>query len=178
MNTDPETTQDPASNTRPTADLCEITAHPNYVAGFLFGSDYQTVALIRKKRPRWQKGKLNGIGGSIEQGETSLQAMVREFREETGVETTPESWHAYATITKMEHGRLAWKVDFFAGTAPGTLKHLQSATDETVEILLVMDLYERRMECVENLSWLIPRAMEQTRYPHVRAYVHEVIHFD
>ena len=39
-----------------------------YVAGFLVSDDRYYVALIRKKRPAWQEGRLNGIGGHIEGG--------------------------------------------------------------------------------------------------------------
>ena len=55
-----------------------------YVAGFLFSPDRSRVLLIRKNRPAWQAGKLNGLGGKIEPGETPPQAMRREFREEQG----------------------------------------------------------------------------------------------
>ena len=53
-----------------------------YVVGFLFQGD--KVALIQKNRPAWQKGKLNGIGGHIEENETPLSTVDREFFEELG----------------------------------------------------------------------------------------------
>lgn len=55
-----------------------------YVLGFMFNEDESKVLLVHKNRPTWQAGKLNGIGGKIEAGETPLQAMEREFMEETG----------------------------------------------------------------------------------------------
>jgi 8-oxo-dGTP diphosphatase len=39
-----------------------------YVVGFLFNSDTNKVCLIKKNRPQWQKGRLNGVGGHIEDG--------------------------------------------------------------------------------------------------------------
>lgn len=54
-----------------------------YVLGFLFSEDGSRVLLIWKNRPAWQAGKLNGIGGKIEDGEQPLDAMKREFVEET-----------------------------------------------------------------------------------------------
>jgi len=63
----------------------------SYVCGFLFTdpdaaqSHLLQVLLIRKLRPAWQKGYLNGIGGKIEPGETPLEAMNREFEEEAGI---------------------------------------------------------------------------------------------
>ncbi len=36
-----------------------------YVVGFMFTEDEKQVVLIEKKRPEWQAGKLNGVGGKI-----------------------------------------------------------------------------------------------------------------
>lgn len=55
-----------------------------YVLGIMFSEDEERVLAIWKNRPDWQAGKLNGIGGKIEDGETPIEAMRREFREETG----------------------------------------------------------------------------------------------
>lgn len=56
-----------------------------YVVGFCFNPSMTHVALIEKLKPEWQKGKLNGVGGKVEDGETAGHAMVREFYEEAGV---------------------------------------------------------------------------------------------
>ena len=56
-----------------------------FVVGFAFGENKDTILLIKKLRPEWQKGLLNGIGGKIEKGESSLDAMRRECKEETGL---------------------------------------------------------------------------------------------
>lgn len=69
---------------------------PDYVVGFcFFGTPTDpSVVLIRKKRPAWQEGKLNGIGGHIEPNENPYQAMNREWSEETmGM---PVEWSDYA----------------------------------------------------------------------------------
>ena len=68
----------------------------NYCLGFAFSLDLKKVLTIRKKRPAWQAGRLNGIGGKQEPGETALQAMKRECLEETGVHI--ENWEYFATI--------------------------------------------------------------------------------
>lgn len=56
-----------------------------YVLGFAFSGDLNSVVLIHKNKPAWQKGKLNGIGGRVERFELPKYAMVREFSEEAGV---------------------------------------------------------------------------------------------
>src|SRR5690606_7863558 len=66
------------------------------------------VCLIRKQKPDWQKGLLNGVGGKIEDsdGSTAItrwdviqqRAMAREFFEETGVSVMPADWHRFHTM--------------------------------------------------------------------------------
>jgi 8-oxo-dGTP diphosphatase len=67
-----------------------------YCLGFAFSLDRSKVLVIRKKRPAWQAGRLNGIGGKLEAGETALLAMQRECQEETGL-NIPD-WEYFATI--------------------------------------------------------------------------------
>ncbi len=56
-----------------------------YVVGFAFNENADSVLLVKKRRPRWMEGLLNGIGGRIEKGEKPLDAMNRECKEETGL---------------------------------------------------------------------------------------------
>jgi len=60
-----------------------------YCLGFLFYSN--SVLLIEKLKPDWQKGKLNGIGGHVEENETPDYSMIREFKEETSLDL-PIEW--------------------------------------------------------------------------------------
>ena len=43
------------------------------------------ILLVKKDRPDWQKGRLNLVGGHIEEGETPEQAALRELQEESGL---------------------------------------------------------------------------------------------
>jgi 8-oxo-dGTP diphosphatase len=70
-----------------------------YVLGFAFSADGSEVILIKKNKPDWQKDKLNGVGGKSEKGENVYESMVREFKEETGVETKPAQWDLFSSLT-------------------------------------------------------------------------------
>ena len=65
-----------------------------YVAGFLFSPAGTEVVLVHKKKgPGVVVGKWNGVGGKVELGEAPLPAMIREFKEETGVHIL--DWRLY-----------------------------------------------------------------------------------
>lgn len=126
-----------------------------WVVGFLLDEDANSVILIRKNRPQWQEGKLNGVGGKVEPGETTHKAMRREFLEETGVYVT--QWHHFATLT-WEEG----VVHFLRAFAPlAVLERCRTMTDESVERHRVHTLGAPgpgRAFVTPNLLWLVPLA--------------------
>lgn len=67
-----------------------------YVLGFLFHAGRRRVVLLKKARPEWQVGQLNGVGGRVEGEESPLRAMWREFLEETGISVS--SWSHFLTM--------------------------------------------------------------------------------
>lgn len=117
-----------------------------YVAGFLF--ENEKVALVVKNRPAWQKGKMNGIGGHIEEGETPAEAMAREFVEETGY-ADPITWYPFAVLSG-EH----FAVHFFYGY--GDLSNVKTVTDEWIVVVPVDRV--NATNAIPNLTWLIPMA--------------------
>lgn len=121
-----------------------------YVAGFLFSADRKRVALIRKNKPDWQKGRLNGIGGKVEDGETIGEAMVREFEEETGRPTG--GWSYFARV-----GNGNFTVSFFRLFGDCSL---DSKTDEIVAWYPIAKL--DKLPVIPNLRWLIPLALDDS----------------
>ena len=118
-----------------------------YVLGFAFRDG--EVCLIKKERPDWQKGKLNGIGGKLESCESPVGAMVREFREETGAETKPQDW-TYFAVPKNP----AYTVHCFFTNAP---VQTETKTDEEVNWFPISGNWKR--SSLRNLKWLIPLAL-------------------
>ena len=136
-----------------------------YVAGFMFHYlDLFIVALIEKQKPAWQKGKLNGIGGKIEINETPVDAMVREFKEEAGVDTAASQWTHYATLESGDS-----IVYFFAGK--GDLESVYSAEVEEVKLIRVENL--SFLPVIPNLTWLVPMAQLAVKNDHNYVYIKE-----
>jgi 8-oxo-dGTP diphosphatase len=135
----------------------DLSARPKreWVVGFLLDDAAERVVLIRKNRPEWQAGKLNGVGGKVEADDADLEAaMVREFWEETGVRVN--SWHHFA--------RLEWEegtVHFFrAFRYADLLAACRTTTDETIELhpLAELLLPGNPAGATPNLLWLVPLA--------------------
>lgn len=124
------------------------------VCGFLFDESLEQVVLIQKQRPAWQKGRLNGVGGKVEPGETPHQAMVREFEEETG--TRIEEWEEFGTLSDKAHG---FHVVFFRAVRPlDVVEGVRSVTDE--RIVRVPPSEIGNMHTIRNLRWIVPAAMD------------------
>jgi 8-oxo-dGTP diphosphatase len=127
-----------------------------YVAGFLFKDSPTSglsVVLIEKKRPAWQKGLLNGVGGKIEKAESMYDAMVREFREETGL--LVYNWRLFCTLYSSDFS--SWRVFFFSSYVPGrNYRALQQMTDEQVSWYDSDEV--NRLRTIDNLRWLVPMA--------------------
>lgn len=97
-----------------------------YCLGFAFNAAGDRVLLIRKNRPAWQAGRLNGIGGKLEPGESALQAMVRECREETGL--VIDHWTPFARMSGPD-----FEVVCFRAITDAIAEAL-SLTDERVQV--------------------------------------------
>lgn len=76
-----------------------------YVAGFVFNPGRSHALLIRKARPSWQAGLWNAIGGHIEPGEFAFVAMIRECREECGLQIPKGAWQYVAHVTNVDEVR-------------------------------------------------------------------------
>lgn len=126
-----------------------------YVVGFWFNNARDRVALIRKIKPEWQKGLLNGVGGKVEGNESFRQAMVREFQEETGVETIEGNW----TLAIEQRGENYFLAVFHGKALTNVCEDFIKA-DEQVEWYNVKELLERE-DLIKNLPWFITLAFDK-----------------
>jgi 8-oxo-dGTP diphosphatase len=131
----------------------------------MFESAQGRVVLIKKNRPENQKGLLNGVGGRIEENETPFEAMAREFEEETGMLTDPQSWLLFHKEIQSDivEGVLTEKeLLFFVCEGQDLYNKVRSATDEEVVLQYVGKDADMLSFCVVpamyNLRYLVPMA--------------------
>ncbi len=117
------------------------------------------VALVRKNKPTWQAGRLNGIGGGIEANERPIDAMTREWFEETY--NWHSEWERFAEIRFPET-----IVHFFKANVPELPEF--PAINDIGEKLEVWDfsIVVRNSLVIPNLKWLLPMAFEDPDAKH------------
>jgi 8-oxo-dGTP diphosphatase len=120
----------------------------NYVVGFLFNDEQDKVVLIHKRHgPKCVITRWNGVGGKVEDDESPLQAIVREFEEETGVVTSIGQWDHFCTLLSG-----VAVVRFYYMMDSEKLARVRTTTDEEVRIFDIDEL----PQVMENLKWMIP----------------------
>ena len=114
------------------------------MVGFLFNHNNE-VCLIEKNRPDWQRGRLNGVGGHIEEGESPIAAMNREFLEEAGVCAI---WRQFCLI----HGS---QYELYCFTSNTFQDEPKTMTDERISWYPVSSLPPN---IIASLAWIVPMA--------------------
>lgn len=106
----------------------------SYVVGLIFDSSNKKILLVRKNRPKWQLGKLNGVGGKVEENETPYEAVVRECEEECGL--LLHNWLLVDCFTDNNNYEV-----FFFTTQAGNIHKAYTKTDEVIEVFEIESLF-------------------------------------
>lgn len=138
-----------------------------YVLGFIVCLESNEVLLIKKTKPQWQAGYLNGIGGKIEltddgDWERADVAMSREAEEECGVGIKPEEWQLFAEMSSDN-----WVVWCYI-TA---VKHDQfktAVTKEAEEVVVVnlSNVTWQNYKLLGNIAWLVNMGLDKLFNPY------------
>ncbi len=133
-----------------------------YVVGFAFSEKADAVLLVKKLRPEWQKGHLNGVGGKIEEGETPAEAMNRECFEETGLSLP---WRHKGVMTGMNNDGQKFECHIFYAYDQSIFFYEQKE-DEPLSIYDPSLVSE--YPTINNLQYLVPLGMANDRVNFLR----------
>lgn len=93
-----------------------------------------------KKENDFHKGKWNGLGGKLEEGESPENCVIREVREEAGIEITKPRLHGFITFPMFD-GVEDWYVFIFtADKFTGELKDSHEGKLEWIKDENLFDL--------------------------------------
>lgn len=128
-----------------------------FVLGFLFNNDYSKVVLIKKNRPSWMSGKLNGVGGKVENYDNTIfDAMSREFFEETGVQTINLEWVHVLMLSFPDA-----YIHVFTTKSDSYFEKASTTTDEFIRKIHVDQLHF--FDVMENLGEIINLSIQRMK---------------
>ena len=119
-----------------------------YVVGFRF--EGRNVLLLRKNRPAWQSGRLNGVGGKVEPGEHVADAMSREYKEEVGVPVCDWDYRIRLVGT-------SFVLHVFSSKGEIELPRQKNDVDED---LVLVPFENLPSDVIGNLHWMIPLCLD------------------
>lgn len=126
----------------------------HYVIGLVFNNDREQVLLIEKLKPNWMRGRWNGIGGKIEEGELPIEAMHGESLEETGCD------HDYKhCLTFVCPGGTVFVYKAISGFHNIPYKQIEN------EKLKCFDIENLPEKLMDNLRWMIPFCLSSIQMP-------------
>lgn len=138
-----------------------------YTIGFMFTDNMEQVLLLLKNHgPQCVVGRWNGIGGHIEPTDADPMAcQIREFQEETGIETTRQDWFKFTKLRGED-----FVVHCFWGVSSRAVLNAKTMTNEKIEIINVrntgsMNIFN--IALAPNLVWWIPFLCDKTTKNHL-----------
>ena len=127
--------------------------------GFIFTSDGSQVLLIQKKRPEWQKGRYNGIGGHLNTKEEQYfnfeGCFVREVKEECNLTIKPNLVKQIGRIICLREDVIVPIYVYKMGSEE-EIMNVQQLTDEPLKWWNPFEL--KIQSVVPNLMFLVPFA--------------------
>lgn len=126
----------------------------HYVVGLIFNTQADRIVLVRKDRPEKLAGKISGPGGKVEAGETSLEAIQREIKEETGLVVPSRAFRHCATLRDDVSN-----VDIFRAFTPLALRACRQPGES--EDILIWNVDDPRIQ--EQGLGDLPRLIQHAR---------------
>lgn len=91
------------------------TATP-YIASYVLLKKENKVLFVHRNNTGWMDGKYGLAAGKVENGESFIEAAVREAKEEAGVTIKPVNLRYILTVHRKEDEKTTWVDVFFEAT--------------------------------------------------------------
>jgi 8-oxo-dGTP diphosphatase len=137
------------------------------------------VLLIQKAKPAWQAGRMNGLGGKLEKGESFAQCGAREVEEESrrpgaaagergAIDVAPEEWRHFGVLRGAEvyhhEASASFEIHLFSAFVPfEKMIAAEAATCLAVEPLRLLSLdalfLGEKLRVLPNVRWMVCMAL-------------------
>jgi len=119
-----------------------------YTLGFVVFRGVNKILLMEKRKPEFQKGFLNGLGGKPEDDEGFTDCIIREIEEESGLKTNTKDWNYFCKMVGAD-----WEVYCFISMLDH--KRMEGISTKEEEKIVILDL-NKINTCYPNLLGNIP----------------------
>ena len=119
------------------------------------------ILLLRRFNTGWEDGKYTLISGHLDGSETVKQAMVREAKEEAGINLDPRNLHVVHTMHRKSNDNLEY-IDFFltADKWQGKPRIMEHDKCDDMQWFSLKDLPKNTLlhikQAIENYSNRVP----------------------
>lgn len=131
-----------------------------YVLLLLFTKDFKKVLLIKRNKKPFA-GLYNGVGGKVENGESSIEATIRECKEETNITITNPKLLVTSiypiSVNSEEEKSLAVLYDI-VDEVP--VEATYEGSFEWKDIEFVLDFYNKQIAGLANLAQYTKEIMD------------------
>lgn len=128
-----------------------------FTLGIIFSPSLEYVYLIRRDHPDSQKGKLNGVGGKVEPGETVGACMAREAVEECGYSG---KWTRFGIKEGHTLGWGAYECHLYYSIMPPDAEEPHTTESQPIERIRLNDIPALREQVIPPLNLIIHSALE------------------
>lgn len=133
-----------------------------YTLGFVFTPGLKEILLISRGEHKYHSHKSNGLGGKIIIGESPVECVIREVKEEAGLETKEQDWKFMGVINGI-----SWKVWVFSSVVDKK-EQFSAIKEGTLAYYPITSLPEN---IVSNLSWIIPFCIDKLNDLSLQSFV-------
>lgn len=138
-------------------EIVEPVAPMLFTLGIIFSPNLEHVYLIRRDNPDSQKGKLNGVGGKVEPGESLDACMAREAVEESGYSGL---WTHFAIKEGHTRGWGAYECHLYYSIMPPGAAEPHTTEKQPIERIATKDAPLLREYMIPPLPLIIHAALE------------------
>lgn len=138
----------------------------SYVCGLKVTSNYDNILMVTKSHPDWQDGHANLPGGHVLEGESGLEAMVREWKEEVNEVNYASDWFPRIEIQGQSFylSIFMWRHRPIRFSIPKGIKGEPVNWYRTIDMLIPRQYRPKELAMpplLPDLYWVIPLALDE-----------------